>query len=449
MPPPSEEEQDTPLQAALVRLLDQLVNPGSMGVVVGLPPDHTLYRTLSIPFKEDKKIRQVLPFELEPSLPVAVESLVLDYLQTGDSDSHELLTVAMDRQKLDDVMADLAAVNLRPQLVVPGAFPLALALTTHSEQLEDQALLIEIGASKATLFALDNREIALIRSMPADITSENGVEALALNIRQTLTAFSDSKPQGFTAPVAYLSGPAFNDTKEQARLEAALEIETRLLDLGPNIPKLEMPGAIDDQWRPSVFNSALAVALIEAENRACPNFHRTSSVLRNIWTTYNAYIKGPVALLIAVIILSLGGVLIDSHMLKKRVDVLNAQMEEVFKTTFPNTPRVGDPVSQMQSELKKARGSGLEAGKPSVDMRIVDVLYNISKDLPKEIDVVFTRMVTGNDGLTISGEAAAFNVVDDIKKHLENDNYFKQVTIAAANMDKSGKKVSFKLKIEI
>jgi outer membrane translocation and assembly module TamA len=39
--------------------------------------------------------------------------------------------------------------------------------------------------------------------------------------------------------------------------------------------------------------------------------------------------------------------------------------------------------------------------------------------------------------------------VEDIKSRLEKGELFKQVTIASADMDKSGKKVRFKLKIDL
>jgi outer membrane translocation and assembly module TamA len=62
--------------------------------------------------------------------------------------------------------------------------------------------------------------------------------------------------------------------------------------------------------------------------------------------------------------------------------------------------------------------------------------------------VIVNRFVVGDESVTISGETSGFNIVDDIKNRLEQSNYFHEVTIASANMDKSGKKVRFKLKIE-
>jgi Tfp pilus assembly protein PilN len=58
-------------------------------------------------------------------------------------------------------------------------------------------------------------------------------------------------------------------------------------------------------------------------------------------------------------------------------------------------------------------------------------------------------MVVGENAVTISGKASAFNIVNDVKSRLEQCQWFKQVEIASANMDKSGDTVSFKFTIGI
>ena len=82
-------------------------------------------------------------------------------------------------------------------------------------------------------------------------------------------------------------------------------------------------------------------------------------------------------------------------------------------------------------------------------MRSIDILNEISRLIPKEVDVRFSRMVLGGDTITVSGDTAAFNVVDDVKTRLEESELFKSVTIASANMDKASTQVSFKLKIDL
>lgn len=438
---------DNELGAALAALRQHGI-PENVSVVASLPADRAIHRRVVIPFKEDKKIRQVLPFELEPNLPIGVDELVIDYQKSAEPDDTALLATAIDRQQLEAVMTVLSEANLRPQLIVPGDFPLALGLTTFSGRLDEASLLLEVGTAKTTLFALKRNGIAMVRSLVSDTASDAGVEALALKIRQTLTALSDAQADGYSPATLYLSGPALVDENVGARLAKALDMTPHAVDLRSMAPKLDA-ATVPAQWRPCIFDNALAMALIEAEGRPCVNFHRSSSSFKKHWNNYRSYVRVPAALLAAVIFLSLGGVLMESHLLKKRVDQVNARIESLFAATFPHTRRVGDALDQMKSELKKARGNSIDPGQTGSHVRTIDILLQLSQKVPKDLDVVFSRMVLGNDGLTISGETAAFNIVDDVKGRLEKSELFKQVTIASANMDKAGNKVHFKLKIDL
>jgi len=440
-------EGENPLPAALSELLQKMTQAHS-SLIIGLPADRTIYRTVFIPFKEDKKIRQVLPFELEPNLPVSVDQLVIDYQPNTDPGKNGLLAAAIDRHFLESVMADFSQTDLDTQRVVPGDYPLALSIAAHSDASDDQVLLLNVGLSKTTVLGIVSGRIELVRSLVSDISSETGIEALALKVRQTLTAFGDSRPDGFSVRKLFFSGPALTNDATVARLDKALALPSQRLDLRAMISKLDTAPHLD-QWQPCIFDGALSLALIEAEGRACPHFHRSGSPLRNYWTTYRPYLKGPMALLVVVMLLALSGVVFDSFLLKKNVNQLNAQIEDIFAATFPQSRRVGDALDQMKSEIKKIKGGSIDGGQGENKVRTIDILHELSAQIPKEVDVVFSRLVFGNDGLTLSGEAPAFNTVDDVKGRLEKADVFKQVTIASANMDKGGNKVNFKLKIDL
>ena len=443
--PPLSDEVKNPLQAALKNLQEQL-HLDRPNVVVSLPPDQTICRTVSVPFKDEKKILQVLPFELEPSLPVAVDTLVIDFQRTAEPEKTGLLTAAVDRNYLESVMETLTALDWRPQLVVPGNFPLAQAIQAGSG--EENLLFLDMGLKKAALFAIQSKHIIMVRTLGADASTEMGIEALALKIRQTLTAFSDAQPGGFEASKIHLSGPAFADAETSRRLSEALEMNSQVVNLRQTADKLDSAHTLG-QWHGCLFDDALALALVEAEGLPCPNFHRSGSPLRNYWTTYRPYLRGPLSLLAAVLLLALLGVVLNSIVLKKQADALDAQIEAVFSETLPGTHRVGDALDQMKSEIKRAKSGGIDSEHGPNPVRTIDILLKLSQSIPKELDMVFSRLVYGNDGLTLSGEAAAFNAVDEIKSHLEKSGLFKQVTISSANMDRGGNKVLFKLKIDL
>ncbi len=436
------------LSEALKSLVEQM-QASDANVVVSVPVDHVIFRTLQVPFNDRKKIRQILPFELEPVLAQTIENLVIDFLPGRNGTEHEILTLAMDQQVLNDYMSSLEAARIHPQLVVPGSFPLVISLIAHMQELPEHAIFMDVGKRKSTIFLIESGRTSLVRTFPTDLDSQAAVETIALKVRQTLTSYTDTRGAiDFSPAAVLLSGSALADPSVYERLSTALELPTELVDIRSKLPKIEMEGRLEG-WQPAFMDNALTLGMLEAEGSSCPNFHRSSSPLRNYWTAYRSYIRGPVVLLSVVLLLWMGGVVLDSHLLNNRIGQIDLQMEDLFKTALPDTRRVGEPLDQMKSELKKLKTGGIGGGLDINRVRSIDILNQISQSIPQEMEVVFDRVVIVDDEVTISAETASFKVVDDIKMRLEQSDLFKQVTIASANTDKSGKTVRFKLTIDL
>ncbi|MEJ2156301.1 MAG: type II secretion system protein GspL [Desulfobacteraceae bacterium] len=439
-------ESGDPLVEALSKLKDQ-IDAGTASVVVAMPPEGVHYRKLSVPFKEDAKIRQVLPFELEPLLPIPIDHLKVDFHKNRTAQQTEILAVAVDQTVLQRYMDALSEAALRPQLIVPGSFPLASYLSGLEEFTNEQLLILDVGREKTTLFALESGNIELVRRLASGVDSEQAVESLALRIRQTLTAISDQHTEFFSPAKVYVTGEALEAPEAFQRISLALELPTEQIDLSQWAARFEMNNGVP--WTALRMNNALAMALLEIDGRPCANFHRISSPLRNYWNAYRPYIMGPAVLLAVVLIIGLSGVMIDSYLLNKRVKNLDAQMREIYLSEFPQSRAKGNPIDLFESKIKELQKGGTSGSVHPTQVRAIDALLQISQLITPDIDVLLTRMSMGADSLTLSGETAAFNTVDDIKNRLEKGDLFKQVTIASANMDKSGKKVRFKIKIDL
>lgn len=434
------------LSQALGLLLERL-KPTAPNVVVSLPAECIRFRFLQVPFKEDNKIRQVLPFELEPTLPMAVENLKIDFQKSITGDQVDVLAVAVEKSVLQDYMDTLAAANIRPQLIVPAGF----ALIAHIRDIEEppiaKALFLDVDTEKTTLFALRSGNIETVRNMLPGVGDAATTEALALRIRQTIAAWNDLTRENQEPLTIYACGPGLQDAGHTDRLNHALEMEVQSIDMAQWLPRTELNAEV--QWRPELMNEALALAILEAEQKPCPNFHRTSSPLRNYWSTYRPFVMVPAILLAVIFFIAASGVLIENYTLGKRVDALNDKLNQMFLSAFPGTRLSAPPLDLMKSKLKELRKAGTGSEKSVVHTRSIDVLLQLSQFIPDKIDVTLNRMTIATDEVTVSGETAAFNVVDNIKSHLEKSELFKRITIASANMDKSGKKVLFKLKIDL
>ena len=68
--------------ARALDLIAQTMDLGGAACVAAFPAENVSFRNLRIPFKENKKIRQVLPYEMEPLIPYAVGDLIFDLQPT-------------------------------------------------------------------------------------------------------------------------------------------------------------------------------------------------------------------------------------------------------------------------------------------------------------------------------------------------------------------------------
>ena len=79
----------------------------------------------------------------------------------------------------------------------------------------------------------------------------------------------------------------------------------------------------------------------------------------------------------------------------------------------------------------------------------LDILNEISQQVPEKAQLTLDRLVVGGDGITMAGETNDFKIVEEIRTRLEGSDLFARVTIAALNRDTNSNNVRFRLKIDL
>ena len=138
----------------------------------------------------------------------------------------------------------------------------------------------------------------------------------------------------------------------------------------------------------------------------------------------------------------------EYYFVKKRNRILDQEIMEVFRQTFPKIQRIVDPVQQMKVAINEIKTSAIADPGMGGDQKILDLLKDISERIPSTLNVQLNSMVVDPETVRISGETDTFNTVDSIKNDLEPSTYFSQVTITSANLDRSGKGVQFEIKLQ-
>ena len=123
---------------AISAALSRLKNRGALvadHVVTSIPADHVYTRVLDFPFSDQKRIEEVLPFELEAHIPCDIEDVIIDHyvLKTGETGC-TVFAAAVPMDKLQDHLDVLRTVGIDPRLVSLASFGYSKLLQMNRDQ---------------------------------------------------------------------------------------------------------------------------------------------------------------------------------------------------------------------------------------------------------------------------------------------------------------------------
>jgi Tfp pilus assembly PilM family ATPase len=457
------------VEEALKSLVEQ-VGPEADTCISSVPGKDVSYRNILMPFRDKKKIRQTLAFELETMVPFPVEDLVVDFTMVDKSDQSEILAASVKQAYISEYLARLQANGIDPAILDIRGVPTVCWLLRQAGT-PDDGVFLEIGLKRNTMILYLNRRIALIRSFSFDGSAiaqavlngtgsthagtgteaaeqiESCLGSFCAEVQNTLHAFGSQTAKTASPQRVFItgSGALYPDTENL--LNQFLELPVERIDLATD-PRVHMDEDVARGWNPELMNDALALAVREAKQGLGFNFRRDGFEVKKEYFGHKEEIRRAAAFLVVVLCLVAVDLGVDYYFLKKRYNMLDQQITQVFKQTVPDVKRIVDPVHQLKVRINEINKSALSLPGIRGKMKVLDVLRDISLRVPESGDVHMTRIVVDPDAVMIRGDTDTFNTVDTMKKGLEPSACFDAVSISSANLDRSGKRVRFEMKLE-
>lgn len=165
------------LAPALARLLDEAGKPDM--VVSALPGELVVKRMLSLPFKDQRRLTQTVPFALEEHLPLGVDEAVVAFTRVGRENDKTLVMAAMVRKEdLRRHLELLARAGINPTAVTLSALALASLLARVRNGHGGAHLLVDLDRDSTSMVLLDNGGMPrAIRTVVAELGASNGTPA--------------------------------------------------------------------------------------------------------------------------------------------------------------------------------------------------------------------------------------------------------------------------------
>lgn len=440
-------ESENGLGRAIETLVSELDISGAE-CMVSLPPDKVSYRNLSVPFKDRRKIRKILPFEIESVLPFPVEELAIDFENTGRSDPTGIYVAAVRKSDMEVVTETLKTCGIVSQSIAPGALPAAVTFAAFSPDKTD-FIWIDAESDDITMIAVSSGRVHLVRTIRSGAGDPvEKARRFQPYLIQFMAAFEACFHADFEPSAVLLSGMGLDFEILEAVIERVLGVPVKPVDLmalsGLNMV-LSTPGG----YEPDLYNGALGLVATEIHGLRLINFCGERSVMKRYWEEYKNDILTTGFITAFVVILGMFHVLLEAYYLQRSIDRINRQIVSAFQSTFPEITRIVDPVQQMRLALQEVREKNTFTGDMDAGISNIELFKEMSRSVPAGLDVEIIRLVRGDDDIIITGNTDTFQTVDEIKGSLEKSTLWKAITIASANLDKTSNRVEFRLKIDL
>jgi general secretion pathway protein L len=455
------------LDPALSRLLEKLSFQGEE-CVFGLPLSMLSVRNLSLPFDEAKKIRQILPLELEEHLLVPVDEQIMVTVSTRSAEGmSRLFIAALEKKLLGDLLGILTGRDLAPKAVCPATLVMAEQYAARCTAVREFLFLYGDTAS-LSLAVCSRGEVVFMRRLayPEQVitdrlfTLEQGrivcadrkeagrvMERICRDVRHSLKFLQASVGLEVFPEQVVVAGPMQTSDGFAEQVGREFDLETVSANLSGGIAV--DGGAEEKAWQPALHDRPLALALAGGGKALSCNFLRDEfAVTTGFFESKKQAVAG---MLVAVLLLfgAFGYQFVSYSTLKQRHDDLSARMKAVFRRSFPEVTRIVDPLLQMRARLQTAETPTVSMPLFTGEKRVLAILADISSRIPEKISLHVSRLVIDQDSVRIKGTTDAFNNVNTIKKLLSASPRFFEVNIVSATKSRDKNSIRFEIRIQL
>ena len=453
--------------ATHIRLLCRQLDWQEGVSVCGLPLSMLSVRNLALPFKDVKKIAQILPLELEEQLIVPIDSLITDFsVSKKDAAGALIVAFSLERAFLSGLLEEVQDL-VDPDIVTPAMVPLVAQIVKHNRDRQNFLLIHADQHSSTMVLVLNDKAVFYRRlSYPEQMilhppfhvendqvvisdtaATEECIHLFSRLVEQSLNYFRvEHKEEGRPERVV-LTGPLAEIAPMAEIIHSVLGLPVEEMDLLA-VNAISCPEERRLQWHGQHFDRALSLAL-QGFRRAEINFRKEGFAKKRAFFSSRKRLIGALSAVAVLVVCLLGFLGYDYHRLQQRDKALGEEMVTIFKKSFPGVTKVQDPFVEMQARLKSAQGPASPTALLFGNKKVLGLLADISARIPATVALRVSRLAIDRESVLIKGTTDTFNSVEIIKSSLSGSAKFKSVQIVSATADKEKKNGAIRFEVQL
>ncbi|MFC1838701.1 pilus assembly protein PilM [Thermodesulfobacteriota bacterium] len=423
--------------------------------IVSIPLSSTSFRNIRIPFKDDKKIRQALPFEIETLVPFPVDDMIFDYSIIDNINGANILTAGISKKNISGYLNILFNAGIDPDIIDVNPVP-SVAWILDQKEYPENGLYLEICSEHQNIAVFQNRRIVIIRELSNYIKEDgennldmlnSALKTICIEVEGTIHSYNSQGNDPVEVQRIFFGGSASARPQIEEFLSDFFKVPAERVNI-INELKPQTGSEIIRAYDPLFMENALAVALREQKKGRGFNFRRDEFKAKRSYIKTGPEFKKSAMLFALLFILLLFNTGIEFYFLNRKLNQVEQKYNEERIKRFPESINYKYPHIQLKQQLAELENSSVQLpGGINPDQRIIDILKDISIRISGSLDVDVSSMVVDQDTVRITGETDSYNTVDGLKNRLEPSSLFTNVTISSANVDRTGQRVKFDLKL--
>jgi type IV pilus assembly protein PilM len=444
-------------------------------VVMAVPGDQVLTCILTLPSTDSEKLEQMIRYEVEGHIPLPLEEVVVaHHLLSSNNGQVQVFAAAASKTLMRRQLEWFGKMGLEPKAAELEALALYSAFCYLEKERDGIHVVMDLGASKTTLCLIENGKLLGVRTIlsggraltralkekfgvsdeEAERAKQRGglegdkdqtyalmsvLDALTAEVKRTIHLYTASRGKEIRS--IHLCGGG-------ARLRGLSAYLTQQFALEPAFLTVSSPdsGAVSGG---EIYAQGLGLAvkgLLRGQGSQL-NFRsgefayaKEAAEVRGRWG-----FLAIAAVVVLLLIVANGYFRYASK--ESRYRELKAQVRAAFQSAFPQVRTVVDEIEQAKATVAELNKKAAFFG--SGDLTALEVLAEISRQVPKETRFDVQDFSAENDKVQIEAETNSFDAVDKIKADLERFSKFKEVNVSDAKVSADQSKVRFRIAITL
>jgi general secretion pathway protein L len=385
------------------------------GIAVAIDGDQCFIQRITVPATAQKRLEEVLPFEIEGHIPVDIDELVFDHRALRREKSSDPVVVMTAAARIDAVRARIELVKgaLARQPDRVGCGPLALSnLASVASPLRGPGpfALLDLGAQRTEVTVLAMGEAVFVRTLSQGVAGLPGsAAALGSELRQTLLSASVTLGQELQGVYLLGGGAAAPGAAEFLAYEIGVPIAP--------LPTFEIEGLTEEQTVSMPrFAKALALALGVSGRARDLDLRRGPLAFQRGFGFLKEKLPVLSGLAAAIAISFVFSNWAQMRALDKEHEMLAAQLSTVSKEVL------GEEVTDADAATEAlARAQAADEADPMPTVDAFDIIVEMSKNIPMSMvhDIEEFDMQRGKVKITgvVGSTSDAQSIATEIGKH--------------------------------